>query len=237
VHAPYTRRVLRRRLRVDGISSDPIRKKQPADSQHSTGRTVVIGLAVAGPSLVQLKFSDPQMAQATPPLQPTATPTPQNSPPAESKPGGDRPTTPAPEPARPDVEVQKVLKYDCGGQSYADRQGQKAEVGEPRRVRDRTWHALRLERDLMMQGGRHQQRYGRYRQQPKALDQLDAERQLLERFLEDTLKQEPEQDLSAQNKQPRLVECGLELFFGFTFHGLSDAMRTSGPDPSPAAPF
>jgi hypothetical protein len=74
-------------------------KKQPADSQHSTDRTVVIGLAVAGPSLVQLKVSDPQMAQATPPLQQTPTPTPQNSPPAESKPGGDRPTTPAPEPA------------------------------------------------------------------------------------------------------------------------------------------
>src|SRR5882762_1342349 len=43
-------------------------KKQPADSQHSTDRTVVIGLSVAGPSLVQLKVSDPQMAQATPPL-------------------------------------------------------------------------------------------------------------------------------------------------------------------------
>jgi hypothetical protein len=82
-------------------------KKQPACSQHSIDRTVVIGLAVAGPSLVQLKVSDPQMAQATPPLQQTPTPTPQNSPPAESKPGGDRPTTPAPEPARPDVEVQK----------------------------------------------------------------------------------------------------------------------------------
>jgi hypothetical protein len=43
-------------------------KSQPADSQHSTDRTVVIGLSVAGPSLVQLKVSDPQMAQATPPL-------------------------------------------------------------------------------------------------------------------------------------------------------------------------
>jgi hypothetical protein len=82
-------------------------KKQPADSQDSTDRTVLIGLAVAGLPLVQLKVSDPQMAQATPPLQPTPTPTPQNSPPAESKPGGDRPTTPAPEPARPDVETQK----------------------------------------------------------------------------------------------------------------------------------
>jgi hypothetical protein len=124
-------------------------------------------------------------------------------------------------------------------QSYANRQGQKAEAGESRRVRDRTWHALPLECDLTMQGGRHQQGYGqRYRQQPKALDQLYAERELLECFLEDTLKQEPEQDLSPQNKQPRLIECGLELFFDFTFHGLSKAMRTStGPGHSPAEPF
>jgi hypothetical protein len=69
---------------------------------------VVMGVVISGLSLVQLKTSRPEMAQATPPLQSSPTPTPQNSPPAESKPGGQRPTTPAPEPARPDTEAQKA---------------------------------------------------------------------------------------------------------------------------------
>ena len=51
---------------------------------------VVMGVVISGLSLVQLKTSRPEMAQATPPLQSTPTPTPQNSPPAESKPGGER---------------------------------------------------------------------------------------------------------------------------------------------------
>src|SRR3954452_18832081 len=68
---------------------------------------VAAGLALCGLSLVELKTRNPEMAQATPPLQSSPTPTPQSSPPAESKPGGERPTTPAPEPARPDTQAQK----------------------------------------------------------------------------------------------------------------------------------
>jgi hypothetical protein len=63
---------------------------------------VAAGIAISGLSVMQLKATDPQIAQATP------TPTPQETPPAESKPGGTRPTTPAPEPARPDPEAQKA---------------------------------------------------------------------------------------------------------------------------------
>ena len=63
---------------------------------------VAAGLAISGFSAVQLKATNPQIAQATP------APTPQETPPAESKPGGTRPTTPAPEPARPDAEAQKA---------------------------------------------------------------------------------------------------------------------------------
>jgi hypothetical protein len=68
---------------------------------------VAVGLAVFGLSVVQLKAPNPQMAQATQPLQSTPTPAPQGTAPAESKPGGDRPTTPAPEPARPDADARK----------------------------------------------------------------------------------------------------------------------------------
>jgi hypothetical protein len=68
---------------------------------------VMVGLAVSALSLAQIKASNPQMAQATQPLQSSPTPAPQDTPPAESKPGGERPTTPAPEPARPDMQAQK----------------------------------------------------------------------------------------------------------------------------------
>jgi hypothetical protein len=70
---------------------------------------VAAGLALCGLSLVQLKASNPQVAQATQPLQSSpAAPDAQNKAPAESKPGGERPTTPAPEPARPDTQAQKA---------------------------------------------------------------------------------------------------------------------------------
>jgi hypothetical protein len=68
---------------------------------------VAAGLALSGLSLVQLVSHNPQLAQATQPLQSSPTPTPQSSAPAESKPGGERPTTPAPEPARPDAQAQQ----------------------------------------------------------------------------------------------------------------------------------
>jgi hypothetical protein len=70
---------------------------------------IAAGLAIFGLSVAQLKAHNPQVAQATQPLQssPPAQ-APQDNAPAESKPGGERPTTPAPEPARPDAEAQKA---------------------------------------------------------------------------------------------------------------------------------
>src|SRR3954470_4578816 len=47
---------------------------------------VAAGLALCGLSLVELKTRNPEMAQATPPLQSSPTPTPQSSPPPESPP-------------------------------------------------------------------------------------------------------------------------------------------------------
>ena len=67
---------------------------------------VASGLVICGLSLAKLRAHNPQVAQATQPLQASPPPT-QDSAPAESKPGGARPTTPAPEPARPDVQAQK----------------------------------------------------------------------------------------------------------------------------------
>jgi hypothetical protein len=71
------------------------------------GAMVAVGLALSGLSLVQIKTSHSEVAQATQPLQAPSGPAPQDSAPAESKPGGARPTTPAPEPAHPDVQAQK----------------------------------------------------------------------------------------------------------------------------------
>src|SRR5437660_5744228 len=66
---------------------------------------VTTGLVMSGVSLIELRAQKPpQMAQATPPLQPSP---PEDHKPAESKPGGERPTTPPPEPARPDAQQQK----------------------------------------------------------------------------------------------------------------------------------
>jgi cytoskeletal protein RodZ len=72
---------------------------------------VMVGLTVSGLALTQLRAThDPQVAQATPPLQ-SSPPSDQDKSdqdkPAESKPGGTRPTTPAPEPARPDSQAQQ----------------------------------------------------------------------------------------------------------------------------------
>jgi hypothetical protein len=67
---------------------------------------VAAGLTLSAVSLVEIATRNPQMAQATQPLQ-SSPPAAPNSAPAESKPGGERPTTPAPEPARPDTQAQK----------------------------------------------------------------------------------------------------------------------------------
>jgi hypothetical protein len=61
---------------------------------------VATGLVMSGLSLTELSARNPQMAQATQPLQ-ASPPTAPDNVPAESKPGGMRPTTPAPEPAHP----------------------------------------------------------------------------------------------------------------------------------------
>jgi hypothetical protein len=69
---------------------------------------VAAGLAVSGLSLMQIAARNPQMAQATQPLQSSPPAAAEDKPPADSKPGGERPTTPAPEPARPDTQALKA---------------------------------------------------------------------------------------------------------------------------------
>ena len=70
---------------------------------------VAVGLTVAGLSLAQLNGSDPQVAQATQPLQSTpGADTKPSAPSAEPATSGARPTETPPEPARPDAEAQKA---------------------------------------------------------------------------------------------------------------------------------
>jgi outer membrane biosynthesis protein TonB len=69
---------------------------------------VAAGLAIVGLSLTQLRANNPQLAQATQPLQQAPeTETKPTAKPAEPATTGTRPTTPAPEPARPDPDAQK----------------------------------------------------------------------------------------------------------------------------------
>jgi hypothetical protein len=88
--------------------SPDVRKRTYTKDMLLASAMVVAGLALCGASLAQLRAENPQMAQATQPLQSSPTPAPQPNQPAEAKPGGERPTTPAPEPARPDTEAQKA---------------------------------------------------------------------------------------------------------------------------------
>jgi hypothetical protein len=69
---------------------------------------VVTGLVVSGLSLAELATRNPQMAQATQPLQ--STPGAENKPsaPAEPVTTGQRPTEIPPQPARPDADAQKA---------------------------------------------------------------------------------------------------------------------------------
>jgi len=69
---------------------------------------VAVGLAVFGLSVAQLKARDPQLAQATQPLQSTPGAETKPSTPAEPTTTGARPSGMAPEPARPDAEAQKA---------------------------------------------------------------------------------------------------------------------------------
>ncbi len=84
------------------------------DRKHTLGKDLLLaglmvaaGLAVTGLSLSQIKAGNPQMAQATQPLQSTPGAETKPSTPAEPTTTGARPTGIAPEPARPDTEAQK----------------------------------------------------------------------------------------------------------------------------------
>jgi hypothetical protein len=67
---------------------------------------IAAGISLSGLSLAVIAVHDPQMAQATQPLQSTPDPAAHSDAPAESEPGGRRPTTPAPQPAHPDAGAQ-----------------------------------------------------------------------------------------------------------------------------------
>ena len=69
---------------------------------------VATGLLISALSLTEIKARNPQLAQATPPLQSTPGAETKPSAPAEPTTTGTRPSKPAPEPARPDPEAQKA---------------------------------------------------------------------------------------------------------------------------------
>lgn len=69
---------------------------------------VAVGLVISGLSVVQLKARNPQMAQATQPLQSTPGAETKPSVPAEPTTTGARPAEIPPEPARPDADAQKA---------------------------------------------------------------------------------------------------------------------------------
>jgi hypothetical protein len=69
---------------------------------------VAAGLAIFGLSAMQLKTPNPQMAQATQPLQSTPGAETKPSTPPEPTTTGTRPFSVPPEPARPDPEAQKA---------------------------------------------------------------------------------------------------------------------------------
>ena len=69
---------------------------------------VAVGLTVFGLALVKLAAHNPQMAQATQPLQSTPGAETKPSAPAEPMTTGARPSGTPPEPARPDTDAQKA---------------------------------------------------------------------------------------------------------------------------------
>jgi hypothetical protein len=101
--------ISRNNFAVNNMSPDDSKRAYRKDMLLASAM-VAAGLAMAGLSMAEIKARNPQIAQATQPLQSSPTPAPdaQDKAPAESKPGGDRPTTPAPEPARPDADAQKA---------------------------------------------------------------------------------------------------------------------------------
>ena len=69
---------------------------------------VAAGISLSGLSLAVIAVHDPQMAQATQPLQSTPGAETKPSAPAEPSTTGARPTEVPPQPARPDAEAQKA---------------------------------------------------------------------------------------------------------------------------------
>lgn len=69
---------------------------------------VTVGLTVSGLSLMDLAARNPQMAQATPPLQSTPGAESKPSAPAEPATTGQRPAAIPPQPANPDAQAQKA---------------------------------------------------------------------------------------------------------------------------------
>jgi hypothetical protein len=100
---------------VDPANNFAVKNMSPDDSKRAyrkdlllASAIVAVGLAVSGLSLAELKASNPQMAQATQPLQ--STPGAETKPSAPPDPAtiGARPTEIPPQPARPDAEAQKA---------------------------------------------------------------------------------------------------------------------------------
>jgi hypothetical protein len=69
---------------------------------------VATGLAISGVSVINLAVHNPQMAQATQPLQSTPGAESKPSAPAEPVTKGQRPTEIPPQPASPNAEAQKA---------------------------------------------------------------------------------------------------------------------------------
>ncbi|MDO9058697.1 MAG: hypothetical protein Q7U92_06725 [Bradyrhizobium sp.] len=90
------------------MSPDHDRKRTFRNDLLLASAMVAVGLAVFGMSAVQLNARNPQMAQATQPLQ--STPGAESKPSAPSEPTttGARPSETPPEPARPDADAQKA---------------------------------------------------------------------------------------------------------------------------------
>jgi hypothetical protein len=93
-------------MAVNNMSADD-RKRTLGKDLLLAGLMVAAGLAVTGLSLAQIKAGNPQMAQATQPLQSTPGAETKPSAPPEPATTGARPTEIAPQPARPDAEAQK----------------------------------------------------------------------------------------------------------------------------------
>jgi len=97
------------KLAVNAMSSDDDRKRAYKRDLLLASAMVAAGLALCGLSLVELKTRNPEMAQATQPLQSTpGAETKPSAPAAEPSTTGMRPTEIPPQPARPDSEAQKA---------------------------------------------------------------------------------------------------------------------------------